>query len=123
MPVNFLTILISVIVSFAIVSLITGQIQWGIVVGLLVGVGSAKWLRLKKQEAKDEIEYDERVNDNIKQYSLQIFSISNLTLLVYLLISDQILNAHSIKANYLIIYLTITFIVSFYIAPLIARKR
>ncbi|MBT2649777.1 hypothetical protein J7E52_24215 [Bacillus sp. ISL-34] len=123
MPVNFLTILISVIVSFAIVSLITGQIQWGIVVGLLVGVGSAKWLRLKKQEAKDEIEYDERVNDNIKQYSLQTFSISNLTLLVYLLISDQILNAHSIKANYLIIYLTITFIVSFYIAPLIARKR
>lgn len=119
MPVNFL----SVIVSFAIVSLITGQIQWGIVVGLLVGVGSAKWLRLKKQEAKDEIEYDERVNDNIKQYSLQTFSISNLTLLVYLLISDQILNAHSIKANYLIIYLTITFIVSFYIAPLIARKR
>ncbi|MDW7617771.1 hypothetical protein ACIQZD_23290 [Peribacillus sp. NPDC096447] len=123
MPVNFLTILISVIVSFAIVSLITGQIQWGIVVGLLVGVGSAKWLRLKKQEAKDEIEYDERVNDNIKQYSLQTFSISNLTLLVYLLISDQILNTHSIKANYLIIYLTITFIVSFYIAPLIARKR
>ncbi|MBT2604498.1 hypothetical protein J7E55_15990 [Bacillus sp. ISL-53] len=123
MPVNFLTILISVILSFAIVSLITGQIQWGIVVGLLVGVGSAKWLRLKKQEAKDEIEYDERVNDNIKQYSLQTFSIFNLSLLVYLLISDQILNAHSIKANYLIIYLTITFIVSFYIAPLIARKR
>ncbi|USL11063.1 hypothetical protein [Bacillus bombysepticus] len=123
MPVNFLTILISVIVCFAIISLITGQIQWGIVVGLLVGVGSAKWIRLKKQEAKDEIEYDERVNDNIKQYSLQTFSISNLTLLVYLLISDQILNAHSIKANYLIIYLTITFIVSFYIAPLIARKR
>ncbi|MEW5592002.1 hypothetical protein ABGT24_00320 [Peribacillus frigoritolerans] len=123
MPVNFLTILISVILSFAIVSLITGQIQWGIVVGLLVGVGSAKWLRLKKQEAKDEIEYDERVNDNIKQYSLQTFSIFNLSLLVYLLISDQILNAHSIKANYLITYLTITFIVSFYIAPLIARKR
>ncbi|MEC0668452.1 hypothetical protein P8864_21665 [Priestia flexa] len=123
MQINFLTVLISIIVSVGIVSLVTGQIQWGILVGLLVGVGSAKWLRLKKQEAKDEIEYDERVNINIMQYSLQTFSISNLLLLVYLLISDQILNEQSVNVSHLTIYLIITLIVAFYVVPFIARKR
>ncbi|MCL9797450.1 hypothetical protein, partial [Frankia sp. AgKG'84/4] len=123
MQINFLTVLISIIVSVGIVSLVTGQIQWGILVGLLVGVGSAKWLRLKKQEAKDEIEYVERVNINIMQYSLQTFSISNLLLLVYLLISDQILNEQSVNVSHLTIYLIITLIVAFYVVPFIARKR
>lgn len=123
MQINFLTVLISTIVSVGIVSLVTGQIQWGILVGLLIGVGSAKWLRLKKQEAKDEIEYDERVNINIMQYSLQTFSISNLLLLVYLLISDQILNEQSVNVSHLTIYLIITLIVAFYVVPFIARKR
>lgn len=95
----------------------------GIIVGLLIGVGNAKWLRLKQQEAKDEIEYDERVNNNIKQVSLQIFSFLNLVLLIFLLISDQILNEPLVKANYLIIYLSITFLIAFYIVPIIASKR
>ena len=123
MRLNFLTIIISVVVSIAIVSVITGDIQWGVLAGLLVGVGGAKWIRLKKQEASDEIEYDERVNENIKQYSLQAFAFSNLFLLVYLLISDQILKKDMINVNYLILYLSITFILAFYIVPSIARKK
>ncbi|AQX55201.1 hypothetical protein BC359_13435 [Priestia flexa] len=123
MQVNFLTSIIGSVVGFGIVYLITGQIQWGIIVGLLIGVGSAKWFRVKKQEASDEIEYDERVNNNIKNASLQTFSILNLMLFVYLLFSEQILNEHSIKTGHLLIYLAITFILSYYIVPLIVRRK
>jgi hypothetical protein len=123
MQVNFLTIIISSFVGFGIVYLITDQIQWGIIVGLLIGVGSAKWLRVKKQEVSEEIEYDERVNINIKQASLQTFSISNLQLFVYLLFSEQILYEYTIKTSYLLIYLTITFILTYYIVPLIVRRK
>lgn len=123
MQVNFLTNIISSVVGFGIVYLITGQIQWGIIVGLLIGIGSAKWLRVKKQESSDEVEYDERVNINIKQASLQTFSISNLLLFVYLLFSEQILNEYTIKTGYLLIYLIITFILSYYLIPIIVKKK
>lgn len=123
MQVNFITIITGAIVSFGIVSLLTAQIHWGILAGLLIGVGGAKWIRLEKQKASDEIEFDERVNNNIKQVSLQIFSISNLLLLIYLLVSLQILNEPLVKVNYLIIYISITFVIAFYIVPIIARKR
>lgn len=123
MHVHFFKIIIGVIVSFAIVNLLTGQLQLGIIAGLAVGVGSAKWIRIRKQEARDEVEYDERINANIREFSFQTFSISNLLLLVYLLVSDLILNEHMIKASYLITYVAITFIVAFYIIPLLARKR
>ncbi|MBS4190298.1 hypothetical protein KHA94_08785 [Bacillus sp. FJAT-49705] len=123
MQVNLMTIIIGVIASFGIVSILTGQIHWGIIAGLLVGVGGAKWIRVEKQKASDEIEYDERVNNNIKQVSFQTFSISNLLLLIYLLISDQILNESLVKANYLIIYISITYLIAFYILPIIVRKR
>ncbi|WP_428911673.1 hypothetical protein [Niallia sp. Krafla_26] len=123
MQLHFLTILISSVIGYGIVYTITGQIQWGIIVGLLIGVGSAKWFRVKKQETSDEIEFDERVNHNIKQASLQTFSISNLLLFVYLLVSEQILNRFSINTSYLLIYLTITFVLSYYIVPLIVRRK
>lgn len=122
MQVQILKVLISAIVVFSIVSLLSGQLQWGILAGLVVGVGSAKWFRMKRQEANDEIEYDERINANIKEYSFQTFSISNLLLLVYLIVSDLILNEHLVKASYLVIYVSITFIVAFYIVPLLARR-
>jgi hypothetical protein len=122
MQVHFLKIITSVIVSSAIVSLLSGQWQLGIIAGLAVGVGSAKWIRVKRKDVKNEIEYDERINANIREYSFQTFSISNLLLLVYLIISDQIINVHSVKASYLIIYLALTFIVAYYIVPLLARR-
>ncbi|RDW17294.1 hypothetical protein [Oceanobacillus chungangensis] len=123
MQVNFLTVIIGSVISFAVVCLITEQIQWGIIVGLLIGVGSAKWLRVKKNKASDEIEYDERVNNNIKKSSFQTFSIANLLLLIYLLYSELILNNYAIKTSYLIIYLSIIFILSYYVVPLIVKRK
>jgi hypothetical protein len=123
MKINFLTVIIGSVVGFGIAYLITNQIQWGIIVGFLIGVGSAKWLRVKKQESSDEVEYDERVTINIKQASLQTFSVSNLLLFMYLLYSEQILNEYTIKTSYLLIYLTITLILSYYVVPLLVKRK
>lgn len=123
MQLNFLTVIIVSVVGFGIVYLITGQIQWGIIIGLLIGVGSAKWSRVKKHEACDEIEYDERVNNNIKKASFKTFSIANLLLLIYLLYSELILNNYSIKTTYLIMYLSIIFTLSYFIVPLIVKRK
>ena len=123
MKMNFSSIMIGAVLSLAVLSVITGELRWGLLASFCILIAGAKWLRLKKQEDSDEIEYDERVNENIKKYSSQSFAISNLILLVYLLISDQILNEVMINVNYLILYLGITFAISFYIVPLIARKK
>lgn len=123
MQLNLLTIFISSVVGYGLVYLITDHIQSAVIVGLLIGVGSAKWKRVKKQEADDEIAYDERVNINIKHTSFQIFSISYLLLIIYLIVAGQIFDKYTIKINYLLIYLTVTLIISYYIVPIIERKK
>lgn len=123
MQLNLLTTFISSVVGFGLMYVITDHIQWAVIVGLLIGVGSAKWKRVKKQEADDEIAYDERVNSNIKNTSFQIFSISYLLLIIYLIVAEQIFEKYTIKINYLLIYLTITLIISYYIVPIIERKK
>lgn len=121
--INYFLILIGAIICFGMVSLVTGNWEWGILVGLVVGVGGTKWVRVKKHESNDEIDYDERVISNIKKATWQTFSFSNLLLLIYLLISDLLLNQHYVKASYLILYLTITFFLAFFIVPSIVRKN
>lgn len=123
MQLNFLKVIIGMILGFAGVLAITGGIQWGALAGFFIGVAGFKWIRIKKQEANDEIEFDERVNNNIKKYSLQAFSICNLLLLVYLLFSSQILKTDKIDVNYLILYLSTTFVFAFYIIPALASKK
>ncbi|MGX6444354.1 hypothetical protein ACWM35_14190 [Neobacillus sp. K501] len=120
---NYFSILVGAMISFGMVSLVTGNWQSGILAGLVVGVGGAKWVRVKKHESNDEIEYDERVISNIKKSTWQTFSYSNLLLFCYLLISELLLNQHYIKANHLILYLTITYFLAFFIVPSIVKKN
>lgn len=123
MSINWKTFMITGIVVLSLISLITGNAQWGILGGLLVGVGGAKWLRLRRKEDKGEIEYDERVNENIKRLSFETFSFSNLFLLVYILFSMLVLEEPKIDIKYLILYLCITFVAAYYIVPFIARRK
>ncbi|MCG7312735.1 hypothetical protein ABEP17_05740 [Priestia flexa] len=92
MAFNFSTLFISIVVSFSLGYVLTGHIQVGTLAALVVSVAGGKWLRVKKKEASEELEYDERVNENIKKYSFQTFSIANLFLLIYLLVFNLILN-------------------------------
>lgn len=113
----------SVVASFCIGWLLTGEIKWGLFFALIIGVGGAKYIRIQKHEAKNEIEYDERVNQNIRIVTLQVFSFSNLVLLVYLLFSMLVLEVLEVPVKGILIYLTVTFFFAFYIVPFIVRKR
>lgn len=113
----------SVLVSFCIGWLLTRDIKWGLFFALIIGVGGAKYIRIQKQDAKNEIEYDERVNQNIKNVTLQVFSFSNLLLFIYLLFSQLVLHVQKISVNGIILFLSITFLLGFYIVPFIVRKR
>lgn len=113
----------SLLASFCIGWLLTGEIKWGLFFALIIGVGGAKWIRIQKEEAKDELEYDERVNQNIKNVSLQVFSFSNLFLLVYLLFTQLVMNRQELAVNGIILYMSITFLLAFYIVPFVVRKK
>jgi hypothetical protein len=113
----------SAVVCFCLMSLVTSDLRWGFLAGLVVLVGGLKYLRVQKRNANDEIEYDERVNDNLRNFTLQSFAFSNLILLVYLLVSQLLFKQHLIQVDYLIIYISLTFMISFFIGPSIVRKR
>jgi len=123
MKLNLLLIIIWAVVGMGIITLATGQIKWGSLIALIIAVGGAKWLRIKKQEENEEIQFDERVNHNIKAFSMQTFSIANLLLFIYLFVSSQFSHKQTIDIHFLMIYLAATFMVAFYIVPFIARKR
>ncbi len=123
MQINLLTIIIASISIFGIVYLLTGDLQWGILAALAISVAGFKWIRMKRKEANDEIEYDERVNLNIKRCTIQIFSVANLLLLLYLLIAELILERQTIPVNYLIFYLGATFYIAYFIGPAIVKRK
>ncbi|MFE7062135.1 hypothetical protein ACFVAD_08280 [Sutcliffiella sp. NPDC057660] len=123
MSISWMKMMISIVAGIGIVTVLTGGYQWGIFAGVIVGVGSVKWLRLKKQEENEEIVYDERVNNVIKKLSFQTLAISNCLLLLYFLLSNEILQTPLINTNFLILYLSLTLFISFYLIPFIARKN
>ncbi|ANX11364.1 hypothetical protein ABE41_005045 [Fictibacillus arsenicus] len=123
MNVNYFNVFISAVVCFSLMSLVTSDLRWGFLAGLVVLVGGIKYFRVQKRNANDEIEYDERVNDNLRKFTLQSFAFSNLILLVYLLVSQLLFKQHLIQVDYLIIYISLTFMISFFIGPSIVRKR
>ncbi|MEH6986534.1 hypothetical protein [Cytobacillus firmus] len=123
MNVNSWTICLGAFLAFLAITLMTDNIQWGFVAGLSISVGGFKWLRIKRKEAKEELEYDERVNLNILQCSLYVYSGALVLLLSYLIISSQILHNISINIELLIWYLVITLFLGFYIVPVIIKRR
>ncbi|WP_264740887.1 hypothetical protein [Cytobacillus firmus] len=123
MKVNSWTVCLGAFLALLAVTFMTDNIQWGFIAGLTISVSSFKWLRIKRKEAKEELEYDERVNLNILQSSLYVYSGSLVLLLSYLIVSSQILNNISINIELLTWYLAITLFLGFYIVPSIIKRR
>ncbi|MDM5227590.1 hypothetical protein QUF73_15520 [Cytobacillus sp. NJ13] len=123
MKVNSWTVCLGAFLAFLAITLMTDNIKWGFITGLTISVGGFKWIRIKRKEAKEELEYDERVNLNILQSSLYVYSGSLVLLLSYLIVSSQILNNISINIELLTLYLAITLFLGFYIVPSIIKRR
>ncbi|KXG11159.1 hypothetical protein AT864_00242 [Anoxybacillus sp. P3H1B] len=123
---DFMLTLIGFTVAFGILSIITYKIQWAVLVGGIIGTVVTKLVRKmssKIRDQKDEIEYDERINDHMKNYITNTFFISNLLLLLYLIMGSYIFKISFINADYLALYLIITFIIAFFIVPEIAKRK
>jgi magnesium-transporting ATPase (P-type) len=120
---KILYLLIGSVLSFAATYGITLSIHWGFTAGLIVFIIGFKYVRIQKKKENDEVEFDERVHDNLKTFSFQSFAFSQLLLLLYLLTSQMIFNIQDVQINYLILYLCATFFISFYIGPVFVKRR
>ncbi|QPA32331.1 hypothetical protein [Thermaerobacillus caldiproteolyticus] len=117
-------IFISFLISFGILSLAVREIQWLSFLAALLGYGISRLLKARKKKLSgEEIEYDERVNDNIRTLILMTFLCSNFLLLLYLVINDCVLHKSFIKINYLTLYIIATFFIGLFIMPTIAKRR
>lgn len=119
---NWIKMMIGIVAFVVIVSVLTGNYQWGILAGAVLVVTSAKWFRLKKKDEEEELEYDERINENIKKLSFQTLSISNVLLLAFLLFTYEFMQNSLFQIDYLLVYLCASLFITFYIVPVIARK-
>ncbi|GAA3727432.1 hypothetical protein GCM10022378_15550 [Salinicoccus jeotgali] len=121
---NKILLVISITIACSFIAyMITNQLHWAAVIGLIFIVGGLKWTRVKKNEKDDEIEYDDRVSYNIQRASLQTFSISIILLFIYLLFSEIAFDHSDIVIDYLLIYLVVTLALAYYIVPTIVKRR
>lgn len=124
---DFLFIVIGFIIASGLLSFITGEIQWPVFVGGLIGAIIAEFIRKVKRkrqsETEVEVEYDERINDHMKTYIINVLGISNLLLLIYLIISSYVVKQLFIKADYVILYLLMTLMIAFFIIPGVAKRK
>ncbi|HLR03272.1 MAG TPA: hypothetical protein VK111_11065 [Virgibacillus sp.] len=122
MGTRFIIMLMGVIVGFGVISLITGQIRWGLLIGLLVGVSIVE-MRAKSRQKSGEVETDERVESNSRKFMLATMGTSLFLLLIYLMVSDFILNQQFIEIRYLLYYVLATFMVCLFIGPAILKRN
>ena len=123
--------LVGGIIGAGILSIIIGEIQWGALIGLLIGIGISENIREEKRDVRirgreeddGEVETDERVDSNVRKFIVSTFSLSNFLLLIYLVVCDYVLNQDIVEVRYLILYLLLTFFISFFIGPMFIRRK
>lgn len=119
----YLLLLVVFIVLTGIFAFFFNEKSWSLVLAFSFLVILFKRVRLKKEQESDEIEFDERVNKNMMQISLQIFIISYVLLTIYLIFSTAILKQYTIDISHLLIYLSLSFLCGLYIAPTIVKRN
>ncbi|GAB4074593.1 hypothetical protein GCM10028778_20960 [Barrientosiimonas marina] len=122
MPKRVIWMLISGVIAATILSIILKEIQWGPLVGIILGVYISEYYREK--EGTEEIETDERVNNNIKQFMIFIFSLSYTLLIIYLLMGKYVVKQGvAIEPLFLILYLLCTLFIAFFIGPYFIKRK
>lgn len=94
--------------------------KWILLSVLALSVVISKFKRSKL--SSDEVEYDERVNTNIRYWSFGFLAITNVLLIVYLLLVSQSFISEWMTIEYMMIYLSVSLLVSFYIVPSVVKK-
>lgn len=115
-----LTYVPSLLAIVVVVMLDDGLSKWILLAILAISILIAKNKRSKWQ--LDEVEYDDRVNINIRYWSFGFLVITNALLIVYLLFVSQSLMTAWLTTDYMLIYLVASLLISFYVIPSIAKK-
>ena len=92
-----------------------------IFLGILLTIAVfAKYKR--NQLSEQEVEYDERIEANITKWSLKTLYFLNSLLIVLLLIDQSQQLALSIDPVFLILFLSASLVIPFYLIPVIMKK-
>ncbi|MGY0693946.1 hypothetical protein ACW2QC_14345 [Virgibacillus sp. FSP13] len=119
---RYVGILIGGIVGVGVTSLIVGKMQWGLLVGLLIGISITEW-RTNGKEKPGDAETDKKVINKIRKFMLSTMGLSFFLLLIYLVVCDKILDQQFIEVRYLIYYVLATFFICLFIGPAILRRK
>lgn len=113
----YLPSLLTIIVIFMLDESMT---KWLLLAVLVLSVVIAKYKRSKADT--EEVEYDERVNTNIRYWSFGFLMIMNTFLIIYLILVSQSFISEWLTTEYMIIYLTATLLIALYVVPSIAKR-
>lgn len=119
---RFMVMLVGGMIGAGIVSIVTGEMQWGLFIGTVIGIGVSEWLT-KRKESKGEVETDERVETNQRKFMISTFFIANFLLLTYLIIAEFVLDKQFVEIRYLTYYFLAVFMISLFIGPVIVKRR
>ncbi|MCQ6562812.1 hypothetical protein [Paenibacillus mendelii] len=117
---KLLTYLPSLFTIIVIITLDEGWAKWLLLAVLVLSVILAKFKRNKFET--DEVEYDERVNINIRYWSFGFLVVTNAILIMYFMLVSQSMINEWMTADYVMIYLSATMLIALYVIPSIARK-
>lgn len=123
MPKIFFGLFISLILFMGIVGLISGKVD---LLGFIFGIVAftiLESLRRKSEKKKKDVEYDERVMINIYKFTAMALLVSISLLLMFLTINSFLFETTTIKINYLMFYLVLTFYVSLFLGPVILKNK
>lgn len=110
----------SILTLVVVFTLDEGWMKWLLLILLVLSVLITKYKRSKLMV--DEVEFDERVNTNIRYWSFGFLVITNALLMVYLILVSQSLLIDWITVDFLMIYLSVSLLIALYIVPSIAKR-
>ena len=97
-----------------------GLAKWLLLAVLILSVVIAKYKR--SMLVSEEVEYDDRVNTNIRYWSFGFLVTMNALLIVYLMLVSRSVINELISTDYMMIYLSVTLLIALYVVPSIAKR-
>ncbi len=110
----------SLFTIIVVLTLDEGWAKWLLLAVLVLSVVIAKYKRSKW--VTEEVEYDERVNRNIRYWSFGFLVVMNALLIVCLMLESQSIISGWLTIEYIMIYLLVSLLIALYVVPSITKK-
>lgn len=117
---NILYVIIGFSIAFFVVNAAGRDLQWEMLIVLLIGAGTAEFLRRRRLIKSGTAEVDERTDFLIKNYLNNVFIYATIILLIYLIFCKY-QGISEIPINHLFFYLLLLFSLS--VAAITAKRR